>query len=50
MGYEYRKLVRALVYVSGAQFVLAILVAEALYPGYSISQNTSVISELDPQR
>jgi hypothetical membrane protein len=39
MGYDYRKLAGALVFVGGAQFVLGMLVAEALYPGYSISQN-----------
>jgi hypothetical membrane protein len=39
MGYDYRKLTGALVFVDGAQFVLGMLVAEALYPGYSISQN-----------
>jgi hypothetical membrane protein len=39
MGYDYRKLAGALVFVGGAQFVLGMLVAEALYRGYSISQN-----------
>jgi len=39
MGYDYRKVAGALVFVGGAQFVLGMLVAEALYPGYSVSQN-----------
>jgi len=39
MGYDSRKAAGALVFVGGAQFMLGMLVAEALYPGYSISQN-----------
>jgi hypothetical membrane protein len=39
MHYDYRKVAGALVFVGGSQFVLGMLVAEALYPGYSISQN-----------
>jgi len=36
---DYRKVAGALVLVGGSQFVVGMLVAEALYPGYSISQN-----------
>jgi len=39
MGYDYGKVAGALVFVGGSQFVLGMLIAEALYPGYSISQN-----------
>jgi hypothetical membrane protein len=39
MGYDHRKVAGALLFVGGSQFVLGMLVAEALYPGYSISQN-----------
>jgi hypothetical membrane protein len=39
MGYDYRKVAGALVFVGGSQFVLGMLVAEAFYPDYSISQN-----------
>lgn len=39
MGYDSREVAGALVFVGGTQFVLGMLVAEALYPGYSISQN-----------
>jgi hypothetical membrane protein len=39
MGYDYRKVAGALVFVGGSQFVFGMLVAESLYPGYSISQN-----------
>lgn len=39
MRYENRKAAGALVFVGGSQFVVGMLVAEALYPGYSISQN-----------
>jgi len=39
MDYDYRKVAGALVFVGGSQFVFGMLVAEALYPGYSISQN-----------
>jgi hypothetical membrane protein len=39
MDYDHRKVAGALVFVGGSQFVLGMLVAEALYPGYSISQN-----------
>jgi hypothetical membrane protein len=39
MGYDYRKVAGAVILVGGSQFVFGMLVAEALYPGYSISQN-----------
>jgi hypothetical membrane protein len=39
MSYDHRKVAGALVFVGGSQFVLGMLVAEALYPSYSISQN-----------
>jgi len=39
MGYDSTKVAGALVFVGGIQFVLGMLVAEALYPGYSVSQN-----------
>ena len=39
MSYNYRKVAGTLVLVGGAQFVLGMLIAEAIYPGYSISQN-----------
>jgi hypothetical membrane protein len=39
MAYDYRKVAGALVFVGGSQFALGMLVAEALYPGYSIPQN-----------
>jgi hypothetical membrane protein len=39
MRYDYRKVAGALVFVGGSQFVVGMLVTEALYPGYSISQN-----------
>jgi hypothetical membrane protein len=39
MAYDYRKVAGALVIVGGSQFALGMLVAEALYPGYSTSQN-----------
>jgi hypothetical membrane protein len=44
MSYDYRKVAGAVLFVGGSQFVLGMLVAEALYPGYSISQN--LISDL----
>jgi hypothetical membrane protein len=37
--YDYRKVSGALVFVAGSQFVVGMLVTEALYPGYSISQD-----------
>jgi hypothetical membrane protein len=39
MRYDYRKVAGTLAFVGGSQFVPGMLVAEALYPGYSISQN-----------
>ncbi len=39
MGYDSRKVAGALVFIGGTQFALGMLVAEVLYPGYSISQN-----------
>ena len=39
MSNDYGKAAGALVLVGGSQFVVGMLVAEALYPGYSISQN-----------
>jgi hypothetical membrane protein len=39
MVYDYRKVAGAAVFVGGSQFIFGMLVAEALYPGYSISQN-----------
>jgi len=36
---DYRKVAGALILVGGSQFVVGMLLAEALYPGYSISQN-----------
>jgi len=39
VNHNHRKVAGALVLVGGAQFVVGMLVAEALYPGYSISQN-----------
>ena len=45
MSYNYRKVAGTLVLVGEAQFVLGMLIAEAIYPGYSISQN--YISDLE---
>ena len=39
MSHVYRKSAGALILVGGSQFAVGMLVAEALYPGYSISQN-----------
>jgi hypothetical membrane protein len=39
VSHDYRKAAGALILVGGSQFVVGMLVAEALYPGYSISQN-----------
>jgi len=39
MSHDYRKEAGVLVLVGGAQFVLGMLVSEALHPGYSVSQN-----------
>jgi hypothetical membrane protein len=50
MGYDHRKVAGALVFIGGSQFVLGMLVAEALYLGYSISQNYISDLELDPRR
>jgi hypothetical protein len=48
LGYDYRKVAGALVFVGGSQFVLGMLVAEALTTVFH--RITSVIWELDPQR
>ena len=37
--YVHSKVAGALIFVGSAQFIVALMVAEALYPGYSISQN-----------
>ena len=39
MKYTHGKIAGALIFVACAQFIVALTVAEALYPGYSISQN-----------
>jgi hypothetical protein len=39
MKYAHSKVAGALIFVGSAQFIVALTVAEALYPGYSISQN-----------
>lgn len=39
MVYDNRRVAGTIIFVAGAQFVLGMLVAEALYPNYSISQN-----------
>jgi hypothetical membrane protein len=39
MRYDYRKVAGTLAFVGGSPFALGMPVAEALYPGYSISQN-----------
>jgi len=39
MKYSNSKMAGALIFVGSAQFIVALIVAEALYPGYSISQN-----------
>jgi hypothetical membrane protein len=39
MKYSHSKIAGALIFVASAQFIVALTVAEALYPGYSISQN-----------
>jgi len=39
MKYAYSKTAGALIFVASAQFIMAVVVAEALYPNYSISQN-----------
>ena len=39
MAYDNRRVAGAIIFVAGAQFVFGMLVAEALYPNYSISQN-----------
>ena len=39
MTYDYQRVAGSLVFVGGAQFALGMLVAEAIHPGYSISQN-----------
>jgi len=39
MRYDASKLAGALLFVGSAQFIVALIVAEAFYPGYSVSQN-----------
>ena len=39
MKYSDGKIAGALIFVASAQFIIALIVAEALYPGYSVSQN-----------
>ena len=39
MKYDDRKVVGALLFIAGVQCVLGIIIAEALYPGYSTSEN-----------
>jgi len=39
MKYDDRKVAGALLFVSGVQCLLAMVIAEALYPGYSVSEN-----------
>lgn len=39
MNFDNRKVVGALLFFSSAQFLLILVIAEALYPGYSVSKN-----------
>jgi hypothetical membrane protein len=39
MKYNYGKISGALIFLGAAQFIIALVVAEALYPAYSVSQN-----------
>jgi hypothetical membrane protein len=39
MRYSDSKIAGALIFVASAQFIIALIVAEALYPGYSVAQN-----------
>jgi len=39
MKYADSKLAGALIFVASAQFIVALVVAEAFYPGYSVAQN-----------
>jgi hypothetical membrane protein len=39
MKYPNGKIAGILVFVASAQFIIALIVAEALYPGYSVAQN-----------
>jgi len=39
VSYDSRKAAGILVFVGGAQFVLGMLIAETLHPGYSVAQN-----------
>ncbi|MCW3980088.1 MAG: DUF998 domain-containing protein [Candidatus Bathyarchaeota archaeon] len=39
MKYSYERIAGTLLFVAASQFVLVLVVAEALYPGYSISAN-----------
>ena len=39
MRYSDGKLAGALIFVASAQFIIALIVAEAFYPGYSVAQN-----------
>jgi len=44
MDYDYGRLAGSVIFVGAVQFVLALIIAEALYPGYSVADNT--ISDL----
>jgi hypothetical membrane protein len=39
MAYSYAKVAGALFFIAGSQFVLGLVIAEALYSGYSVSSN-----------
>jgi hypothetical membrane protein len=39
MKYSYAKAAGTLVFIGAVQFLLGLIIAEALYPGYSISEN-----------
>lgn len=39
MKYTYGRIAGALIFVGSAQFIIALIVSEALYPSYSVSQN-----------
>jgi len=39
MNYAHRKVAGALIFIGGSQLVIGMIVAEAVYPGYSVSQN-----------
>ena len=44
MLFDNSKIAGTLLLVGGIQFVVAVVIAESIYPGYSVSQN--VISDL----